>query len=218
MIRINLLPVKQVKKVQAGQRQLMIFVLAVVAEIAVLFFVYQMQVGVVEEKRRRIQNLKTEVEQLKREVGDFDQLKAKHDELLYQQKVINDLQRARTGPVWLLRELSDILTPGKGPSIDQATYEELIRSNPNAGYNSRWNPLRLWLTSVKMSAGLIRIQGMAKDYDDVAEFNKRISLSKFFTNDFLERNDLVKDPHLGQKLVKFSLRAKVIYPKQTGTK
>lgn len=209
MIRINLLPVKQVKKVQAGQRQLMIFGLAVLAEVAILFLFYQMEGSEVDDRRRKSALLQTEVEQLEKAVGDFDKLKKRHDELLAQKKVITDLQKGRTGPVWMLNELSNVLTPGKGPTIDRESYEELLRNNPNAGYNSRWNPHRLWLEELRENGGLIRLKGLAKDYDDVAELNKRVHLSKYFTDDFLERNDLVDDKNLGQRLVKFSLRARV---------
>lgn len=211
MIRINLLPVKHVKKVQAGQRQIFIFALAVVAELLILFFVYQFKDSELNDKKRKSSTLETEVKLLKKEVGDFDRLKRQYDQLLAQQKTINDLQKARKGPVWMMRELSDILTPGKGPSINQAAYEKLLRSNPNAGYNPRWNPYRLWLVQIQESGGNLRLMGKAKDYDDVAEFNKRINLSRFFKDDFLERNVLTKDSDLSQKLVKFSLRAKVTY-------
>ena len=211
MIRINLLPVKQVKKVQAGQRQLMIFILAIVAELAVLFFLYQLQSSAVEERQRKIKIAEAEIEQLKKEVGDFDQLKQRHVQLLAQQKVINDLQRGRTGPVRMMRELSEILTPGKGPTVDREKYEQQIRSDPNAAYNPRWNPHRLWLEGMVERGGRLRLKGKAKDYDDVAEFNRRINLSIRFTDDFLERNDLITDATLGQKLVRFSLRCKVLY-------
>ncbi len=211
MIRINLLPVKHVKKVQAGQRQIFIFLLALLAEVIVLFFVHQMKSSDVDERKRRAAILLAEVELLKKDVGDFDRLKAQYDQLLAQQKTINDLQKGREGPVWVMRELSDLLTPGKGPSFDQADYEALLRANPNAGFNPRWNPYRLWLVQVQESGGNIRLMGKAKDYDDVAEFNKRINLSKFFEDDFLERNILIQDKDLGQKVVQFSLRAKVKY-------
>jgi len=209
MIRINLLPVKQVKKVQAGQRQLMIFALAVFAEVVLLFLFYQMAGSEVEDRRRKSALLQSDVDQLQKAVGDFDKLKKQHDELLAQKKVILDLQKGRTGPVWMLHELANLLTPGKGPTIDRASYEELLRNNPNAGYNSRWNPHRLWLEELKEHGGLVRLRGFAKDYDDVAEFSKRIHLSKYFTDDFLERNDLVDDKNLGQRLVRFSLRARL---------
>jgi len=211
MIRINLLPVKQVKKVQAGQRQLAIFAMALLVLVALMFFLYQLQKGVVDEKQRRVNLLTTVISQLKKDVGDYNQLKARHDELMAQKKTIEDLQKGRTGPVWVMRELSDILTPGKGPTINQQQYEELLRTNPNAGYNPRWNPHRLWLSNVSENGGMLRVTGMAKDYDDVAEFNKRINLSRFFKDDFLERNLQSTDGELKQRVVIFSLRARVVY-------
>ena len=211
MIRINLLPVKQVKKVQAGQRQLAIFAMALLVLVALMFFLYQLQSGVVDEKKRRVNLLNTIIAQLKKDVGDYNQLKSRHDELMAQKKTIEDLQKGRTGPVWVMRELSDILTPGKGPTINQQQYEELLRTNPNAGYNPRWNPHRLWLTDVSEAGGMVRLTGKAKDYDDVAEFNKRINLSRFFKDDFLERNMQADDEALKQRVVKFSLRARVVY-------
>ncbi len=211
MIRINLLPVKQVKKVQAGQRQLVIFCLGLLAVLAIMFFLYQMQKGVVDEKQRKANLLNTVIEQLKKDVGDYNKLKSRHDQLTAQKKVIDDLQKGRTGPVWVLKEISDILTPGKGPTIDQAAYEELLRQNPNAGYNPRWNPHRLWLTSVSEKGGMMRFVGKAKDYDDVAEFNKRINLSRYFDDDFLEKNRLTEDKDVKQRLVVFSLRCRVVY-------
>ena len=211
MIRINLLPVKQVKKVQAGQRQLAIFAIGLLAMVALMFFLYQLQMGVVDEKQRKVNLLDTVISQLKKDVGDYNSLKARHDELMAQKKTIEDLQKGRTGPVWIMRELSDILTPGKGPTINQREYEELLRTNPNAGYNPRWNPHRLWLTKITERGGMVRLVGNAKDYDDVAEFNKRINLSRFFKDDFLERNSQAMDKDLKQRVVVFSLRARVVY-------
>ena len=111
----------------------------------------------------------------------------------------------------MMREMSDILTKGKGPTVDQTQYETLLRRDPNAGFNPRWNPHRLWIIGFSEQGSNIHITGKAKDYDDVAEFNKRISLSKYFTNDFLERNDQILDSTLGLKLVKFSLRCRTTY-------
>ena len=211
MIRINLLPVKQVKKVQAGQRQLLIFGLALLAEVAVMIFLYQMQASEVKIRQQRASLLEGEIEQLKKAVADFDKLKKREKQLVAQEKVITDLQKGRTGPVSMMRELSNILTRGKGPTVEQKVYEKKLRENPNAGYNTRWNAERLWLSNIKEVRGLLRIRGVAKDYDDVAEFNKRIHLSQFFVDDFLERNQQVTDKEYQQRLVDFSLRCKVVY-------
>lgn len=211
MIRINLHPVRAQKKVRAGQRQLLFFLLIIAAEIVVMGLLLTWQSGQIDDKKQEAGRLQARVEQLKREVGDFDRLKAQRDRLIAQRNIINQLQKARTGPVALMRELSDILTKGKGPTVDQAQYEQLLRRDPNAGFNPRWNPHRLWLTGFSEKAGNINISGMAKDYDDVAEFTKRISLSRYFTNDFLERNDQVYDNTIGLKVVRFSLRCRSTY-------
>lgn len=211
MIRINLHPVRAQKKAQAGKRQLLVFVLILVGELAAMVLLLSWQGGKIEDKKREVSQLSIRVEQLKREVGDFDQLKSQRDRLIAQRNVINQLQKARTGPVWMMRELSDILTEGKGPTVNQTSYEALLRRDPNAGYNPRWNPHRLWITKLAEKGGNIHIVGKAKDYDDVAEFNKRINLSRYFKNDFLERNDQVRDAKLGLKVVRFSLRCRVTY-------
>jgi type IV pilus assembly protein PilN len=211
MIRINLLPVRAVKKAQAGQRQLLIFLLFVIAEGVGMFALYQYKSGEVDRKKRKLRNLDEKVEALRKQVGDFDMLRAQRDRLLAQRDIINQLQKARSGPVWTMRELSEILTPGKGPTVVQAEYEELLRKNPNGGFNPRWNPNRLWVESFVEQGGAVRIVGKAKDYDDVAEFNKRLTLSKYFTNEFLERNDQIVDTGLNMKVVRFQLSCRTTY-------
>ena len=211
MIRINLLPVRQVRKVQAGQRQLLIFLMIAVAELAAMFLLHELKSSEAENKRRTAGLLEADIAQLKKQVGDFDQLKTQRDRLQQQQDIIKTLQKARTGPVWTMRELSDILTIGKGPSVNQAQYEMMLRSNPSAAFNPRWNPNRLWLESFVENKGVVRIRGKAKDYDDVAELNKRLTLSKFFTDEFLERNDQMLDQTSHLKVIRFSLRCRLTY-------
>jgi hypothetical protein len=111
----------------------------------------------------------------------------------------------------MLRELSDILTRGKGPHVDQTEYEKLLRRNPNAGFDPRWNPHRLWITGFNERRGRVSIKGRAKDYDDVAEFSKRVNLSTYFTDENLERNTQLVDRSLGLKVVQFSIQAKTTY-------
>lgn len=211
MIRINLLPIRQVKKAKAGQRQLVIFAALVAAEILAMVILQMMKADEVQAKQRQLARLEADIAALKKEVGDFDRLQAQRALLINQREVINTLQKARSGPVWVMRELSDILTMGKGPTVDQAKYEALLRENPAAGFNPRWNPNRLWLESFEESAGSVKIAGKAKDYDDVAEFNKRLALSRYFVDVFLEKNEQVMDQSLDIKVVKFSLRCRITY-------
>jgi type IV pilus assembly protein PilN len=211
VIRINLLPIRQVKKARAGQRQLVIFAALVAAEILAMVILQMMKSDEVAAKQRQLRRLEAEIATLKKEVGDFDQLQAQRSLLINQREVINTLQKARSGPVWVMRELSDILTMGKGPTVDQAKYEAMLRENPAAGFNPRWNPNRLWLESFEESGGAVKLSGRAKDYDDVAEFNKRLALSRYFVDVFLEKNEQVMDQRLEIKVVKFSLRCRITY-------
>ena len=54
-----------------------------------------------------------DVAKLKQELGDYDKIRGQREELLKQRKTIQSLEAGRTGPVYLLRELSEILSPGK---------------------------------------------------------------------------------------------------------
>ncbi len=211
MIRINLHPVRQMKKVLEGRRQLLVFVLGLVAEIAFVLVLYSWKTSELEEKKQQVNLLQNQLTKLKSEVGDFNQLQQQRDRLLAQRQIIKTLEKARTGPVWVMRELSNILTPSKGPTVDQETYEILLRQDPNAGFNPRWNPERLWIESFTETGGRVELLGKAKDIDDVAEFNKRLHLSKYFSNDFLERNARTKDPHLGISVVSFKIYCNINY-------
>lgn len=210
MIRINLLPRTQ-RKVRVGQRQLVIFLVLLVVELGAMIFLYIGKSTEVDKKKRVVAGLQEEIQKLKKEVGDFDSLKRQRDGLLAQRDVISKLQKARTGPVWTMLELSNILSIGKGPKVDEASYKELINRNPNADFNSRWDPRRLWLTFIDEKAGVLKITGRAKDHDDVAELLKRLNLSEYFTGVSLQRNQQVQDKGLGLKVVQFSLSCRIKY-------
>lgn len=211
MIRINLLPVRQVRKAQAGQRQLLIFVAAIVAALVLMFFLYEVKSSEVEKARRNVNQLQAAIASLKKEVGDFDLLRKQRDRLLAQRRVIEKLYAARTGPVRMMRELSDILSEGKGPTVDQTAYEALLRRDPNAGFNPKWNPRKLWVEYLDERGKRVKLKGNAKGHDDVAELLKRLSLSKHFTNVQLESNEQGKDSETKTKVVRFALTCQAKY-------
>ncbi|MBK8479741.1 MAG: PilN domain-containing protein [Proteobacteria bacterium] len=211
MIRINLMPVRQVRKVQARRRQFAVLGAVLAVELIALFIVHENQASALEERRRAVSELQGEIEQLKQEVGDFDKLKQQRDQLVAQREVINSLQKGRTGPVAMLRELSGILSVGKGPMVDQTAYEALLHRDPGAGYNPRWNPRRLWVERIDEARKQLTILGKAKDHDDVAELLKRLALSKFFTNVQLKRDDQIFDDRLKLRVVRFSLTCAAKY-------
>jgi type IV pilus assembly protein PilN len=209
VIRINLLPIRKVKKAEASQRQFLFLGLALLVTVGGVIFFHLQTAAQLEEIKRRNTILQADVARLKQEVGDYDKVRAQREELLRQRKTIQALEAGRTGPVYLLREMSEILSPGKGPTFDRITYEETLRRDPNAGFNASWDPRRVWIDGYAEDSRRIKLRGAAKSNEDVAEFLKRLNSSVFFSDVNLDSTNQITGR--GIKHVSFSLSANVIY-------
>ena len=209
MIRINLLPIRKVKRAEASQRQFLYLGVAILATVGAVVFVHLQADAQLEETKRRNTILAADVARLKQEIGDYDKVRAQREELLRQRKTIQALDAGRTGPVYLLREMSELLSPGKGPTFDRVTYEENLRRDPNAGFNASWDARRVWLEAYSEEQKHVRLRGAAKSNEDVAEFLKRLNSSVFFSDVNLDGTNQVSGR--GIKFVNFGLSANVIY-------
>jgi len=209
VIRINLLPIRKVKRAEASQRQFLYLGVAILATVGAVVFVHLQADAQLEETKRRNTILAADVARLKQEIGDYDKVRAQREELLRQRKTIQALDAGRTGPVYLLREMSELLSPGKGPTFDRVTYEENLRRDPNAGFNASWDARRVWLEAYSEEQKHVRLRGAAKSNEDVAEFLKRLNSSVFFSDVNLDGTNQVSGR--GIKFVNFGLSANVIY-------
>jgi type IV pilus assembly protein PilN len=211
MIRINLLPVKAAKKREAGQRQLLLLLLVVLGAFGLIVAVHLIKTAEVDALRKRNQDMAARLARLKAEIGDYDVIKAQYDELTRQKETIDRLKSGRTGPVGIMRELSDIISKGKGPRLNVADYEILLKKDPNAGYNPTWDPRRLWILSYNETNRRVKIAGGAKSYDDVAEFMKRLQLSVYFSDVQLQPIRAAFDAKYGVRYVTFEMTAAANY-------
>ena len=213
MIRINLLPGKKPKRNEAGQRHLVFMGVGVLVGLAGIVALHISASNSLDEAKHKNAVIQTEIDRLKAELGDYDKVKAQREELLKQRRTIQALDANRTGPVFLLRELSEILTPGKGPTFDGVAYQENLLRDPNAGFNSTWDTRRVWLESFDEDQKKVRIRGAAKSNEDVAEFLKRLNLSVFFVDVAPESTTQVATGGTGStvKYVNFNLSAAVVY-------
>ena len=208
MIRINLLPTRKAKRHEASQRQFLLMGLAVLATVGLVIFFHLQATTELERAQHDNTILQADVAKLKAELGDYEKVRGQREELLKQRKTIQSLESGRTGPVFLLRELSEILSPGKGPTFDRVTYEEALRKDPNAGFTN-WEPKRAWLDSYTETHLAVKLRGAAKSNEDVAEFLKRLNSSVFFKDVNL---DATAQANKGSvKYVNFGLSASVIY-------
>jgi len=182
--------------------------LAILATIGLIVFFHLQATNELEKAKHDNTLLQADVARLKSELGDYDKVRAQREELLRQRKTIQSLETGRTGPVYLLRELSEILSPGKGPTFDRVTYEETLRKDPNAGF-SNWETKRVWLESYAEENLRVRIRGAAKSNEDVAEFLKRLNSSVFFKDVNLDATAQAAKGSV--KYVNFGLSTTVIY-------
>jgi len=208
VIRINLLPTRKAKRQEASQRQFLLMGLAVLGTIGLVIFFHLQATSELESAQHDNTILQADVAKLKQELGDYDKIRGQREELLKQRKTIQALEAGRNGPVFLLRELSEILSPGKGPTFDRVTYEEALRKDPNAGFTN-WEPKRAWLDSYTETKLEVKLRGAAKSNEDVAEFLKRLNSSVFFKDVNLDATAQAAKGSV--KYVNFGLSATVIY-------
>jgi len=220
MIRINLLP--QQKKVRRGadaegaseggsQLWLAVVLGAILVEIIALLFVYKTKTDQLAQVNKRNDEVKAQIEDIRRQIANHAEIKAQLKELRDREDAIQKLQAARTGPTATLLELSKILTPGRGPTVDRDKIEQLKRDNPLAVPNPNWDPKRLWLTNYNETERVVKIQGFARDGEDVSEFLRRLSLSDYFYDVRLLPAQKTQDAVTKVELVKFEMSAKVRY-------
>jgi type IV pilus assembly protein PilN len=216
MIRINLLPEKRAAARratgEAGQAWLGIVLAVVALEIIALLFLQKGKQDELAKIQKHNQELQSNIEDIKRQISNRDEIKAQLKELREREEAIQKLQSARTGPTSVLLELSHVLTPGRMPTVDRDKLEQLKRDNPTAAPNPNWDPRRLWLDSYDELDRNVTIAGRARDGEDVSEFLRRLALSDYFSDVKLSGpSSKSPDDKTHVELVLFKLSAKVRY-------
>jgi type IV pilus assembly protein PilN len=152
MIRINLLPVRALKKKESTRQMLSILSLSVGLLIVVIFFFHFHLSRQITGLEKKIASYNEEIRRLKIDTKDVNKFKAEKEDLQRRLNIIYSLQRAKTGPVRVLDELS-ICLPGK-----------------------------LWLTSLKEKDGKMELKGLAMDNPTIAHFMTNLEKSGVIKN------------------------------------
>ena len=218
MIRINLLPDSGKSKSVAGpsgsaQLWAGIYLVGVVAWGIMLALVYFNYESTLEEKQEANRTLDAEIQRLETKSARLEEVRGQLESSRELEEVVEQLNRARTGPTRLLLELSDILSTGDGagPTIDPQALEQLRRDNPLASYNPNWDVHRLWLTHFDETDRECTMRGTGRTNEDVAEFLQRLSLSELIETVSLERTVARRDGDTGLDFIEFHLSCKVTY-------
>ena len=214
MIRINLLPRKTRRKAESGagsQLWLVVLLLLFLAEVGGLFVFHGFKTEQLKDQNRRNAELKAQIDQAKRAVANHPQVKQQLAQRRARDKAIEELRKARTGPTAVLLELSRLITPGRGPSVDPEKLNKLRQENPLAVYNKAWDARRLWIVKLVEQNRTLQLEGIARDGEDVSELARRMNLSSYFHEVKILPGKKSVDPESKLLLVKFQLQAKVRY-------
>ena len=152
MIRINLLPVKQIKAEVGRRRELTLGALCLGATVIVIAGLYVVQYGRVSALENELAALRTELTTLNGQAKAVTELENKITEVKGKHQVIEEINKKKAGPVRVMQSLS-AATPGA-----------------------------LWLTQFKETGGNLSITGVAADNHTIAEFLKSLGTYAYFQN------------------------------------
>ena len=160
MLEVNLLPVREARR-QADLRQYaMQLVLMLILTVGCIGLIHSRVGDQVERGPARVKQMQNDLHQFKPQLEQVAAFKKRKGELEKKIDVIDGLDRARTGPVRVLNELS-------------------MRT-----------PDRLWLTSLSTKGNTISLQGQSLDNELVALFLRSLGDSEYFGNVDLDSTKL----------------------------
>lgn len=179
MIRINLLPHRELKR-KARQRQIAVLAsLAGFLAIAVVWSVNEMIAGEIEYQNSRNQYLNNQIAILDKEISEIREIKTQTQELLSRKQVVETLQNSRSEVVHLMDQLVRLLPDGVYlQSIKQEDHDITLvgyaQSNGWVSTLMRNLESSPWL----MSPLLIEIKAITVNNARQNEFNMKIKLKR----------------------------------------
>lgn len=213
MIRINLLPVKRGTRAPSpsGSKWLLLMAFLVIGEIVGLVLFHKTKLDELKLQTDKNDQIQSQIDEIKRLVANHEEIKKELALLRAREEAIAKLQAGRTGPTAAMLEISQILTQGKGPTSDADRLAQLRKENPLAIYNPGWDSRRLWLTAYLENERTVRLEGLARDGNDVYELAQRLKLSSYFYDVVLlpGKKEVSKESKL--ELINFALQMKARY-------
>jgi type IV pilus assembly protein PilN len=152
MIEINLLPVREARRKADARDVVMMLALALLVSGGGAAIVHSRISSDLNATRVRVTQMEADIEQFKPQLEQVARFRKRKANLQKKIDVIDELDRARSGPVRVLDELA-----------------------------SR-TPDRLWLTSMSTSGDTITLKGESLDNEIVAQFLKALGESEYFAN------------------------------------
>jgi type IV pilus assembly protein PilN len=150
MIRINLLPVKELRAEVTRRREIIIGSVVLGLAVVLLIASYSYQSYNLRQLEKEFAELRAELVALNLKVSQVGDLQNRVKEFNGKHKVIVDLNKKKIGPVGVMESLAAATPP------------------------------RLWLTEFKEVGGKLMMNGFAADNQTVADFLKALARTDYF--------------------------------------
>jgi type IV pilus assembly protein PilN len=163
MLRINLLPIRQLKKRAKATNQIALFGIIFVCFVAILGLVGIYQASRIKSIESNIADLNKEQQRLAPEIAAVDKLKKDKDELDRKISIINKLKAESSLTVHILDEVAGV--------VDNS---------------------RMWLTTFTQQGNSLSLTGIALDNQTVAHFMDLLKKSPYIQSVNLSNSSLKK--------------------------
>jgi type IV pilus assembly protein PilN len=157
IMEINLLPHREARRAADLRETVAVLALGLVIVVSGIFFMDQSVSSDLSQAQASVAQLQAEIDRYKPQQVLVQEFKTQKKELQDKLDIIASLERARSGPVRILDELSANV------------------------------PDRLWLTSIKTQGKGIELEGQSLDTGVVADFLRSMNASPFFSNVDLDK-------------------------------
>ena len=182
MLRINLLPIRQLQKIAKARNQLLVFFLIFFVVLALLGVTGSLLTAKVTELNEDIIAKTNEVKSFDKVIQEIADLEKRRLDLNNKIKILNQLKTDSSLTVHVLDDVSKI--------IDNK---------------------RMWITSFKQNGGSLSLSGYALDNKTIAEFMENLKLDSTYVNGVNLSNTSLKNVS-GKGLKSFSISAGVSSP------
>ncbi|MDX2009761.1 MAG: PilN domain-containing protein [Myxococcaceae bacterium] len=220
MIRINLLPVRQVRKREMGRQFLVLVAGALVLALAGNYYWLSTREAERDRRAEGVAERQRQIDALDKQIGEVNELKKRKKEVEDKLGVLEKLRKQRSGPVRLLDAIASVIPKkvfisdfdeksgavkviGVGESLEDVA--EFMRGLQNV----RWTPKGMGrVVEQKRDAKQARIELLTGE-QAIEDFDVR-ELSPFFTNIELKSSEAGNDK-TGKATVKFELNMSANY-------
>ena len=156
MIRINLLPVRAARRVEAGKIQLVVGGMILLAMFGGNYLWADDAQSALKRKQTAVKEAERQIKELDKIIGEVKDIQARKEDLEQKIEVISKLRKAKTGPVKVLDSLASII------------------------------PKEVWITDFTEKQGKLKMTGEALSHQDLAVFIGQLKGSPSFKDPTLK--------------------------------